>query len=154
MVLYKSPKIAILWVVWCCLWCLLHGPSSYYVGPYMCSSTRIVTKSSSKPIPGLAKGFSKKRNFEKIANDTRQSKYFCGFCGAYGAGYMGLRLHGPTGHYVGPHGFSSMRIVTKSSLRGRIARCARAVRALCTKVGVPMARGTWGSSYYVGPYGC
>ena len=70
----------------------LHGSSSYYVGPYGCSSTRIVTKSSPKPIPGATDGFRKRWNLGKFSGDTKQPKHqqFWGFWEAHGAGYMGL----------------------------------------------------------------
>ena len=38
----------------------LYGLGSHCVGPHGCSSTRIVTKSSPKPVPGATKGFRKK----------------------------------------------------------------------------------------------
>ena len=73
-------------------WLGLHGPSGHYVGTHGCSSTRIVTKSSPKPIPGATEGFRKKANFGNLAGVTKQStqRQFRGFWGAHGSGYMGL----------------------------------------------------------------
>ena len=44
------------------------------VGPYGCSSSRIVTKSSPKPIGGATHGFWKKLNVENFSGDTKQPK--------------------------------------------------------------------------------
>ena len=158
-------------------WLGLYGLGGHYVGPHGCSSTRIVTKSSPKPIPGATRGFPKQSNFGNLASVTKQptQQQFRGFWGAHGSGYMGvaattwvpmgaqvpalslnhhpnssqgrrkgfrkkanfgnlpgvtkqltqaisrllggpwLGLYGLGGHYVGPHGCSSTRIVTKSS---------------------------------------
>ena len=62
------------------------------MGPHGCSSTRIITKSSPKPIPGATEGFRKKANFGNLAGVTKQptQRQFRGFGGAHGSGYMGL----------------------------------------------------------------
>ena len=44
-------------------WPRPHGPSGHYVGPHGRSSTRIVTKRPSTPIPMVTKGFQKKSYF-------------------------------------------------------------------------------------------
>ena len=73
-------------------WLGLDGPSGHYVGPHGCSSTRIVTKSSPKPIPGATEGFRKKAKFGNLAGVTKQptQRQFQGFWGGHGSGYMGL----------------------------------------------------------------
>ena len=73
-------------------WLGLYGLGSHYVGPHGCSSTRIVTKSSPKPIPGATEGFRKKANFGNLAGVTKQptQRQFRGFWGGHGSGYMGL----------------------------------------------------------------
>ena len=73
-------------------WLGLYGPSGHYVGPHGCSSTRIVTKSSPKPIPGATEGFRKKANFGNLVSVTQQptQRQFRGFWGGHGSGYMGL----------------------------------------------------------------
>ena len=73
-------------------WLGLDGPSGHYVGPHGCSSTRTVTKSSPKPIPGAIEGFRKKANFGNLAGVTKQptQRQFEGFWGGHGSGYMGL----------------------------------------------------------------
>ena len=48
------------------------GLGGHCVGPHGCSSTRIVTKSSPKPIPGVTEGFPKKSNFGNLAGVTKQ----------------------------------------------------------------------------------
>ena len=62
------------------------------MGPHGCSSTRIVTKSSPKPIPGATEGFPKKSNFGNLAGITKQptQRQFQGFWGGHGSDYMGL----------------------------------------------------------------
>ena len=54
--------------------------------------TRIVTKSSPKPILGATEGFRKKANFGNLAGVTKQptQRQFRGFWGGHGSGYMGL----------------------------------------------------------------
>ena len=70
----------------------LYGLGSHYVGPHGCSSTRIVTKSSPKPIPGAKEGFRKKANFGNLVGVTKQptQQQFRGFWRGHGSGYMGL----------------------------------------------------------------
>ena len=77
---------------------LLRGPwlgldrlGGHYVGPHGCSSTRIVTKSSPKPIPPTG-GFRKKANFGNLVGVTKQptQRQFRGFWGGHGSGYIGL----------------------------------------------------------------
>ena len=70
----------------------LHRPSGHHVGPHGCSSTRIVTKSSPKPIPGATEGFAKKANFGNLAGVTKQptQRQFRGFWRGHGSSYMGL----------------------------------------------------------------
>ena len=62
------------------------------MGTHGCSSTRIVTKSSPKPIPGATEGFRKSRIFGNLAGVTKQptQRQFQGFWGGHGSGYMGL----------------------------------------------------------------
>ena len=62
-------------------WLGLYGLGSHYVGPHGCSSTRTVTKSSPKPIPGATEGFPKKANFGNLAGVTKQPtpRQFRGF---------------------------------------------------------------------------
>ena len=62
------------------------------MGPHGCSSTRIVTKSSPKPILGATEGFRKKANFGNLARVTKQptQRQFRGFWGGHGSGYMRL----------------------------------------------------------------
>ena len=93
-------------------WLGLYGLGGHYVGPHGCSSTRIVTKASPKPMPGATEGFRKKANFGHLAGVTKQptQQQFRGF---WRGPWLGL--YGLGGHYVGPHGCSSTRIVTKSS---------------------------------------
>ena len=73
-------------------WLGLYGLGGHYVGPHGCSSTRIITKSSPKPIPGATEGFRKKANFGNLAGVTKQptQRQFRGFWGAHGSGYVGL----------------------------------------------------------------
>ena len=73
-------------------WLGVDGPSGHYVGPRGCSSTRIVTKSSPKPIPRATEGFPKKSNFGNLAGVTKQrtQRQFRGFLEGHGSGYMGL----------------------------------------------------------------
>ena len=73
-------------------WLGLDGLGCHYVGPRGCSSTRIVTKSSPKPIPGATEGFPKKSNFGNLAGVTEQptQRQFRGFLECHGSGYMGL----------------------------------------------------------------
>ena len=52
-------------------WLGVHGPRSHYVGPYGCSSSRIVTKSSPKPIPAVIERFRKKSKFGNRAGVTK-----------------------------------------------------------------------------------
>ena len=42
------------------------------MGPHGCSSTRIVTKRSPKPILGATEGFHEKSNFKKLSRATQQ----------------------------------------------------------------------------------
>ena len=53
-------------------WLALDGPSGHYMGPHGCSSTRIVTKSSPKPILGATEGFHETSNFKKLSRTTKQ----------------------------------------------------------------------------------
>ena len=73
-------------------WFGLYGLGGHYVGSHGCSSTRIVTKSSPKPIIGATGGFPKKSNFGNLASVTKQptQQQFWGFWGGHGSGYMGL----------------------------------------------------------------
>ena len=73
-------------------WLGLHGPTGHYVGPRGCSSTRIVTKSSPTPIPGVTKGFWKKSKVEHLAIVTKRptQQQFWGFWAGHGSGYLGL----------------------------------------------------------------
>ena len=70
----------------------LYGLGSHYLCPHGCSTTRIVTKSSPKPIPGATKGFPKKANPGHLAGVTKQptQRQFRGFQRGHGSGYMGL----------------------------------------------------------------
>ena len=62
------------------------------MGPYGPSSSRIVTKSSPKPILGGIEGFRKKSNLGNLAGVTEQPKQppSWGFLGGHGMGWMGL----------------------------------------------------------------
>ena len=73
-------------------WLGLDGPHGHYMGPHGRSSTRIVTKSSPKPILGARAGFRQKANFGNLAGVTKQPKQrqFRGFWRGHGSGYMGL----------------------------------------------------------------
>ena len=66
----KQPKVPQFWGLSGGPWRGLDGPSSYYLGLYGCSSTRIVTKSYPNPIPGVAEGLRKKPNWK--SGDTKQ----------------------------------------------------------------------------------
>ena len=73
-------------------WLGLYGPRSHYLGPHECSSSRIVIKSSPKPIPGATKGFRKNTYFGNLVGVTKPptQRQFRGFWGGHGLGYMGL----------------------------------------------------------------
>ena len=93
-------------------WLGLYGLGGHYVGPHGCSSTRIVTKSSPKPILGATAGFQKKANFGNLAGVTKQPTQRQ-ISGLLGGPWLGLYRLGS--HCVGPHGCSGTLIVTKSS---------------------------------------
>ena len=74
-------------------WLGLDGPNGHYVGPHGCSITRIVTKSSPKPILGATDRFRKKANFGNLAGGVTKhptKRQFRGFWAGHGSGYMGL----------------------------------------------------------------
>ena len=89
-------------------WLRLHGSSSHYMGPHGCSSTCISVLHPNPP-QGRQKGFGKSQTLKKLQmplNTLNGSNF-----GAFGGPWLGL--HGPSSHYMGPHGCTRTSTVTK-----------------------------------------